>query len=182
MISRALSKFHRRPFSFMPDTTDLEERRWNHLSETMSSFHSYFKQEFNTIYELADGSFTKRGLSLSLYLEMAKRLNSHLTMHHTIEERHIFPVLAKRMPEFSTETEDAHIDSHKGIHKGLDELSTLVQKFKKEPSTYSPTEMRTCLDGFREVLFTHLDEEVNDLRGENMKKYWTLEELESIPM
>jgi hypothetical protein len=42
--------------------------------------------------------------------------------------------------------------------------------------------MRACLDGFREVLFTHLDEEVNDLRGENMKKYWTLEELEAIPM
>ncbi|KAJ7770194.1 hypothetical protein DFH07DRAFT_268458 [Mycena maculata] len=137
----------------------------------MNSFHTYFKNEFNSIYELADGSFANRGMNLSLYLEMAKRLNSHLTMHHTIEERHIFPVLAKKMPQFSTETEDAHIDSHKGIHKG-----------SKEPSTYSPTEMRACLDGFREVLFRHLDEEVNDLRSENMKKYWTLEELESIPM
>ncbi|KAJ6606039.1 hemerythrin/HHE cation-binding motif-containing protein [Mycena vulgaris] len=148
----------------------------------MARFHAYFKSEFNTIYELADGSFTKRGLSLTLYLEMAKRLNSHLTMHHTIEERHIFPILAKRMPEFSTETEDGHIDSHKGIHKGIDELAALVAKYKTQPSTYSPTEMRACLDGFREVLFVHLDEEVNDLRGENMKKYWTLEELESIPM
>ncbi|KAJ7783232.1 hemerythrin/HHE cation-binding motif-containing protein [Mycena metata] len=146
----------------------------------MASFHNYFKQEFNTIYDLADGSFTKRGMSLSSYLEIAKRLNSHLTMHHTIEERHFFPILAKRMPEFSTETDDAHIDAHKGIHKGLDELSTLVHKFKKEPSSYSPDEMRACLDGFREVLFTHLDAEVNDLRGENMKKYWTLEELEAI--
>ena len=26
----------------------------------------------------------------------------------------------------------------------------------------------------------HLDEEVNDLRGENMKKYWTLEEVEGL--
>jgi len=162
--------------------TDIEERRWNRLNETMASFHGYFKQEFNTIYELADGSFTKRGLSLSLYLEMSKRLNSHLTMHHTIEERHIFPFLAKRMPEFSTETDAGHIDSHKAIHKGIDELGALVQKYKTEPSTYSPIEMRACLDGFREVLFSHLDEEVNDLRGENMKKYWTLEELESIPM
>ncbi|KAJ7703144.1 hemerythrin HHE cation binding domain-containing protein [Mycena rosella] len=162
---------------------EFEERRWNRLSETMSSFHNYFKQEFNTIYEqLADGSFSKRGLSLGLYLEMAKRLNSHLTMHHTIEERHIFPILAKRMPQFSTETEAAHIDSHKGIHTGLDELATLVVKFKTQPSSYSPAEMRACLDGFREVLFSHLDEEVSDLRGENMKKYWTLEELESIPM
>ncbi|KAJ7178520.1 hemerythrin HHE cation binding domain-containing protein [Mycena crocata] len=154
----------------------------NCSTQTMASFHGYFKQEFNTIYELADGTFERRGLSLSLYLEMAKRFNSHLTMHHTIEERHIFPILAKRMPEFSTETEAGHIDSHKGIHHGLEELATLVYKFKKEPSTYSPTEMRACLDSFRQVLFTHLDQEVQDLQGSNMKKYFTLEELESIPM
>ncbi|KAJ7462359.1 hemerythrin/HHE cation-binding motif-containing protein [Mycena galericulata] len=151
----------------------------------MSSFHSYFKSECASLH-LADGTFTTRGLSLSVYLDMAKRLNSHLTLHHTIEERHIFPVLAKRMPQFSTETDDAHINSHKQIHKGLDELATLVSKFKNEPSTYcnqlAPTEMRACLDSFREVLFTHLDEEVNDLGAENMKKYWKLEELATIPM
>ena len=28
----------------------------------------------------------------------------------------------------------------------------------------------------------HLDEEVDDLRGENMKKYWTLEEMDRIVM
>ncbi|KAK7057131.1 hemerythrin HHE cation binding domain-containing protein [Favolaschia claudopus] len=159
-----------------------EERRWNRFGDTMNQFHSYFKQEFNTIYELADGTFSKRGMSLSLYLEKARQLNTHLTMHHTIEEKHIFPILAKKMPEFALETEHGHIESHKKIHDGLDELATLVYKFKKEPTTYSPTEMRACLDGFREVLFAHLDEEVSDLQGENMKKYWTLEELEAIPM
>jgi hypothetical protein len=47
----------------------------------------------------------------------------------------------------------------------------------------APTEMRGCLDGFREVLFNHLDQEVNDLKGENLRKYWTsLEELlEALP-
>ncbi|KAF7376191.1 Hemerythrin domain-containing protein [Mycena sanguinolenta] len=140
-LARCIS--HKRPISLMT-TSQREERQWNRLSETMDQFHSYFKQEFNTIYDLADGSFTKRGLNLSMYLEIAKKLNSHLTMHHTIEEKHIFPVLAKKMPEFSTETEEGHIDSHKAIHKGLEELSTLVYKFKKEPSTYSPTEMRAA--------------------------------------
>lgn len=28
----------------------------------------------------------------------------------------------------------------------------------------------------------HLDEEVQDLSAENLKKYWTLEELDKIPM
>ncbi|KAJ7072281.1 hemerythrin HHE cation binding domain-containing protein [Mycena amicta] len=183
----------------MSTQAEREERnKWNRLSETMSSFHNYFKQEFNSLYEvlrayesptqiysriqLADGSFTKRGLSLNLYLDMARKLNHHLTMHHTIEERHIFPVLSLKMKQFSTETEEGHIDSHKGIHEGLEDLETLVKKFKKDPTTYSPDEMRACLDGFREILFTHLDQEVEDLRGENLKKYLTLQELEMLPV
>jgi hypothetical protein len=44
---------------------------------------------------------------------------------------------------------------------GLDDLAALVHKYTQEPSSYSPTEMRACLDGFKDVLFSHLDEEVN---------------------
>lgn len=46
------------------------------------------------------------------------------------------------------------------IIPGLDRLSALIKKWIAEPSTYSPTEMRGCLDSWREVLFTHLDQEV----------------------
>ncbi|ESK97123.1 hypothetical protein Moror_6344 [Moniliophthora roreri MCA 2997] len=157
-----------------------EEKRWNRLSEHMDSFHQWFKEEYNTLYELADGSFTNRGLSLSLYLDTARRLNHHLIMHHTIEERHIFPLLATRMKEFSSDSD--HLKSHEEIHNGLAKLQDLVIKFKEDPSSYSPGEMRACLDSFREVLFAHLDQEVSDLRGENLRKYWTLEEVDKIPM
>ncbi|TFK54444.1 hypothetical protein OE88DRAFT_1733101 [Heliocybe sulcata] len=168
-----------------------EERRWNRMSETMSHFHEWFKREFNMVYEdhdnvfakLADGSFSRRGLSLPGYLGEAKSMCTHLNFHHSLEERHIFPVLAKRMSVFSETAEDPrHIRSHRAIHKGLDDLEALVKKWVAEPSTYSPTEMRACLDSFREVLFRHLDEEVDDLKGENMKKYWTLEEVDRIPI
>jgi hypothetical protein len=37
-------------------------------------------------------------------------------MHHTIEERHFFPKLAARMPQFANDHE--HIESHKKIHTG----------------------------------------------------------------
>ena len=43
---------------------------------------------------------------------------------------------------------------------GLDKLGALVDKWNRQPATYSSTEMRECLDGWREVLFTHLDQEV----------------------
>ena len=39
-----------------------------------------------------------------------------LTVHHTIEERHIFPILAKRMTMF--QDDDVHLKSHEAIHHG----------------------------------------------------------------
>ena len=50
-------------------------------------------------------------------------------------------------------------------HVGLERLSSLLAKWRKSPSTYSPSEMRSCLDGFRETLFHHLDEEVSSSRN-----------------
>ncbi len=104
-------------------------------------------------------------------------------MHHTIEERYVFPTLAKFMPKFGNNEDGEHIASHRGIHEGavvrniliyshmliaswctgLEALDKLVAKWKEAPSTYSPVEMKACLDGFREVLFHHLDEEVGTL-------------------
>ncbi|CAL1706906.1 unnamed protein product [Somion occarium] len=161
-------------------TTAQEERKWNHLGMLMERFHNHFKVEFNAIYEMADGSFARRGLSLGLYLRQAEELRRYLTTHHTIEERHVFPVLAKRMSSFSND--EVHIKSHHAIHEGLNKLGEIIHKWKADPSTYSPQEMRDCLDSWREVLFKHLDEEVEDLSGDNMKKYWTLEEMDLLPM
>ncbi|THU95640.1 hypothetical protein K435DRAFT_966293 [Dendrothele bispora CBS 962.96] len=138
----------------------------------------------NLLYELADGSFNQRGMSLSAYLDLARSLSHHLTVHHTIEERYIFPILGKRMKEFSKDAQGGHdhLASHKAIHDGIENLGTLISKYKADPTTYSPSEMRTCLDNWRGSLFNHLDEEVADLRGENLKKYFTLEEVENMPM
>jgi hypothetical protein len=33
------------------------------------------------------------------------------------------------------------------------------------------------MDSFREVLFTHMAQEVRSLKGANLQKYWTLDEV-----
>lgn len=51
------------------------------------------------------------------------------------------------------------------------------------PKTYSAATLREIMDGFREILFRHLDEEVRDLGAESMKAAgWTLAEIKKIPM
>jgi len=105
---------------------------------------------------------------------------AHLETHHNIEERHIFPVLAQRMPEFREN--EKHKTSHKQIHDGIDSVNLLVAKWKDDPSTYKPDELRAALDSFREPLYRHLAEEVESLSAPNMRKYWTLEELARLPM
>ena len=44
---------------------------------------------------------------------------------------------------------------------GIEELTKLVRKWIDEPSKYNPEVMRACLDSWREVLFSHLDQEVS---------------------
>jgi hypothetical protein len=66
---------------------------------------------------------------------------------------------------------------------GLDEYTALLGKYASQPTSYSPIELRACLDSFRDVLFRHLDEEVRDLKAESLRDAgWTLDELRRIPM
>ncbi|KAI0342120.1 hypothetical protein BDW22DRAFT_238437 [Trametopsis cervina] len=152
-----------------------------HISYSATPTHAHTRIAVNTIYELADGSYTAHGMSTRAYLAEAQQLRRHLTAHHTIEEQRIFPVLATRMPKFANADGAAHIASHHAIHEGLDALGKLLAKYAADPTTYTPAEMRACLDGWRGVLFKHLDEEVEDLSAANMKKYWKLHEVDRIP-
>jgi len=66
---------------------------------------------------------------------------------------------------------------------GLTKYDAYLSSCLANPSTYSPESLREIMDGFREILFRHLDEEVHDLGSESMKAAgWTLAELRKIPM
>lgn len=87
------------------------------------------------------------------------------------------------------------------LTSGLEALIKLVTKWRKEPTTYSPTEMTATLDQLKVVLFEHLDQEVRfclrlpvlysililphglqvkDLQGDQLKLHFTLNEIESL--
>ena len=111
---------------------------------------------------------------------MGLQFCSQLDFHHSIEEQHIFPVLAKKMPEFCKELE--LLRQHKEIHTGLDKLQTYLEKCRSGEEDLRRDEVRRLMEGFGKVLWQHLDEEVQTLRADNMRRYWSLEEMRRLPM
>jgi hypothetical protein len=65
----------------------------------------------------------------------------------------------------------------------MDKYAALLKKYAADATSYSPTELKENMDSWREVLFKHLAEEVEDLSGESMRKAgWTLNEVKAMPM
>ena len=120
------------------------------------------------------------GMSLRSFLSEAEQFSHHLTFHHTIEEQHIFPVLAAKMPKFRKELE--LLTQHKQIHEGLEELEKYIGECRSGERELRFVEMKGVMDGFGGVLWEHLDDEVKELRAENMRRYWSLAEMRRLPM
>jgi hemerythrin-like domain-containing protein len=119
-------------------------------------------------------------MSIKSFLSTGEQFAMHLTMHHTIEEQHIFPVLARKMPAFRKELQ--LLTQHKKIHEGLEKFEEYIAKCRKGETELRMEELKTIMDGFGAVLWQHLDEEVEQLGAENMRKFWTVEEMRRMPM
>jgi hypothetical protein len=72
------------------------------------------------------------------------------------------------MPHFAKEGD--HLKEHEGIHKGLVEYLAYIRKCKRDRKQWDAEKMKEIMDSFRDVLFKHLDHEVDSLRGEELKK------------
>ena len=84
------------------------------------------------------------------------------------------------MPAFKKELE--LLTQHKEIHKGMDKLEAYVDECKTGKRELRMEEMKEIMDSFGKVLWAHLEDEVKQLAAENMRKYWSLEEVRRLPM
>lgn len=136
---------------------------------------------WNQLLDACNGSGKKAGgLSARQMIMMGLQFCSQLDFHHSIEEQHVFPVLAKKMPEFRKELD--LLRQHKQIHAGLEKLEAYLESCRSGEEDMRRDEVHRLMKCFGEVLWKHLDEEVKTLRAENMRKYWSLEEMRRLPM
>lgn len=196
----------------LPPLKGAEFRAYNRLAEHMDLFHAHFRSAWNALWAAAcagNNSKTKassrggRGI-----INDGLAFVAQLEVHHSIEETYIFPILAQRMPEFRADVDgDGKEDGKgpkggKGKGKGDKGRAKAAELLRQHAEIHEGMEgmqayLRACRDGTKEldmgvlkaqmetwgtVLWTHLDQEVKTLGAENMRKYWTAEEIRRIPM
>ncbi|PWN88567.1 hypothetical protein FA10DRAFT_166516 [Acaromyces ingoldii] len=91
---------------------------YGRLLETMLYFHGNFRRTHALLAATIPRSQTLPRRELEALLQRGLGLAHHLEMHHSIEEAHIFPRLAVRMPAFAQG--DAHIKEHAAMHARLE--------------------------------------------------------------
>jgi hemerythrin-like domain-containing protein len=167
----------------LPKLSNKDFQIYNSMSEHMEYFHNHFRQTWNMLYGACTNNKRPSSLSLKQFINAGLQFCSHLTTHHGIEEQYIFPMLAAKMPEFKAGPNAAELlRQHKEIHRGLDGFEEYLKKCRNGETELDLKTLKLKMDTWGEVLWKHLDQEVKTLGAENMRKYWTLEEMRRMPM
>jgi hypothetical protein len=85
--------------------------------------------------------------------------------HNDTEELLFFPWASKKI-DFSKEQKQ-----HEVIHAKIDEITAYLNAGLADPKTFDVAAFSAMLDDIKEPLYTHLDEEVEDLAAEKMKVF-----------
>ncbi|KAK4106949.1 hypothetical protein N658DRAFT_415082 [Parathielavia hyrcaniae] len=191
------------PEPSLPPLTPEEFRVFNRLADQMESFHDHFRQIYATLHTACTMGRRPANLTLKQFLDEGLRLARYLEAHHSIEETHLYPLLARKMPEFRTSSghgtsggvargkgsggkgkkeECELILQHRVIHEGMDEMVEYLRRCKSRECELELGVLREKIEPWGEVLLRHLDQEVGDLGAEKMRRYWTLQEMKAFPM
>ena len=84
------------------------------------------------------------------------------------------------MPAFRKELK--LLTQHKEIHKGMDRMEMYLDECKAGKRDLQMGELKKIMESFGTVLWSHLSDEVEQLSPDNMRKYWSLEEVKRLPM
>ncbi|KAK5653158.1 hypothetical protein OQA88_9257 [Cercophora sp. LCS_1] len=175
----------------LPPLTAEQFRVYNRLAVQMDYFHEHFRHIWKTLYSACESGRRPAGMTLKQFIDEGLNLVRYLEAHHRIEETHLFPILARKMPQFGTAIPSGKkkkkadcelLKQHEKIHEGMDLLEDYLRACKNKEVEFELGVLKEKMDSWGEVLMKHLDEEVETLGAENMRKYYTLEEVRAIPI
>ncbi|OHF03591.1 hypothetical protein CORC01_00910 [Colletotrichum orchidophilum] len=167
--------------SQLPPLTPAEFKVFNRMAEKMNYFHNHFRHQWTLLHDAATSGRRPSNMTLKQFIDTGLQFARHLAGHHGVEEAHVFPVLARRMPEFRGGSAGELLQQHKQIHKGMDDFEAYLRACRSRETELELSVLREKMDSWGEVLWTHLDQEVETLGAENMRKYYTMEEIKNLP-
>ncbi|OBR13499.1 hemerythrin HHE cation binding domain-containing protein [Colletotrichum higginsianum IMI 349063] len=165
----------------LPPLTPAEFKVYNQMAEKMEYFHNHFRRQWTLLHDAATTGRRPQNMTLKQFLDTGLQFAQHLTAHHGIEETYVFPMLARRMPEFRAGRAEL-LRQHKEIHRGLDGFEEYLGRCRSRETELELAVLKEKMDSWGGVLWTHLDQEVKTLGAENMRRYWTMEEVRNMPM
>ena len=136
---------------------------------------------WNTLWNACTANRRPQGMSIRQFITLGLRFTGMLTMHHDIEEAHFFPLLARRMPDFNRQT-GPMVLQHREIHAGLDVMQGYLERCQSGETDFELTVLKAKMETWGEVLWAHLDAEVKTLGAENMRKFWSKQDMMQMPM
>lgn len=152
-------------------------RTFNRLAEQMTMYHSILRKNWDELY--AGTAQASRKPSPLALVSLGMQFCQHLKGHHDIEEAYWFPVLGRKMKGF--QHGGFAKEQHKAMHKGLDVLAAYMVECKRGDRELKRAEVREIMDSFGVILWSHMDQEVVELGADNMRKFWTKEEMLRFP-
>lgn len=175
-LQRYASNHEDRQKAISANTSAADFRIYNRLADEMSYYHSYLRQNWDELYA---GTAPNSMVPGDHVIRVGIQFCNHLKAHHDIEEAIWFPILAEKMKGFQ-EGEFAKLQ-HEEMHKGLDVLLPYLTDCKVGRQDYRREQVRDIMYSFGTILWNHMDDEVRELQAENMRKYWTVDEMRHMP-
>ena len=162
----------------LPKLSPSDYRTFNRLAVVMDRFHNHFRHTWEMMYNACSANKRPQGMSIRQFLGMGLDFCHQLETHHTIEEYYVFPELARKMPLFRQR--EHLLGQHAEIHRGLDGFEKYLSDCRRGEKELRMEEMKGLMDGFGKVLWEHLDDEVKQLGAENMRLFWTRQEIDQL--
>lgn len=138
------------------------------LYQGMLPFHNHFRMEHAQIVKGIPQSQSNPKSSLLRLMQQALQLCGHLEMHHTIEEAHIFPLLAKKIPSFALDSN--HIKEHSLMHAQLESLQEYSSKVLRDLQSSSGRKAES--EGAGQVIKAETEEEDREDGKGGKRKPW----------
>ncbi|PGH08897.1 hypothetical protein GX51_00954 [Blastomyces parvus] len=166
----------------LPELSAEDFEVFNYCAAKMEGLHSAFRETWATLYDACAAHELPKDVSVEQFIEMGMDFCKNLTIHHDIEEKVVFPFLGQRMPAFNVENSDLEIlAQHRQIHGGLEKMGEYLSASKGGKREFGLKDLKTIMDGFREILWVHMDDEVNQFGPDKMRAYWSVEEIKAMP-